>query len=109
MCRRNAADRSKTRGEPSGHIVFLNHHTNRRWATDGCATPQCDSSTAASPRGFGSSLTQISSIVLNVKVRERRDPLGIPQVQQTIADAERVLGNDGRVGTFIRLPNLWLG
>ena len=42
-------------------------------------------------------LQKFPQIVLNVKIRERRDPLGIPQVQQAIADAERVLGNDGRV------------
>ena len=42
-------------------------------------------------------LHKFPQIVLNVKMRERRDPLGLPRVQRMIAEAERVLGHDGRV------------
>jgi len=84
-------------GEPSGHIVFLNHHTTG----DGLLTAvQLLNAIAARQLPLAvlaQVLHKFPQIVLNVKVRERRDPLGIPQVQQTIADAERVLGNDGRV------------
>jgi phosphoglucosamine mutase len=34
---------------------------------------------------------------LNVRIRERQDPLGLLPVQQTVAEAESVLGSDGRV------------
>jgi len=84
-------------GEPSGHIVFLNHHTTG----DGLLTAvQLLNAMAARQlplAALAQVLHKFPQIVLNVKIRERRDPLGIPQVQQTIADAERVLGNDGRV------------
>ena len=84
-------------GEPSGHIVFLNHHTTG----DGLLTAVQLLNVIAARQLPLAALAQVlhkfPQIVLNVKIRERRDPLGIPQVQQTIADAERVLGNDGRV------------
>jgi phosphoglucosamine mutase len=84
-------------GEQSGHIVFLNHHTTG----DGLLTAVQLLNAVAARRlplaALARVLHKFPQIVLNVKIRERRDLLGIPQVQQTIADVERVLGNDGRV------------
>ena len=35
--------------------------------------------------------------MLNIKIRERRDPLDLPQVRQVIEEAEKSLGHEGRV------------
>jgi phosphoglucosamine mutase len=35
--------------------------------------------------------------LLNVEVRERRDPLSLPPVRQAVEDAEHRLGSEGRV------------
>jgi phosphoglucosamine mutase len=84
-------------GEQSGHIVFLNHHTTG----DGLLTAIQLLNTIIARQLPLAALAQIlhkfPQIVLNVKIRERRDPLGLPQVQRMIKEAEHRLGRDGRV------------
>jgi len=84
-------------GEQSGHIVFLNHHTTG----DGLLTALQLLNVIAAKQLPLAALAQVlhkfPQIVLNVKIRERREPLSIMQVQQTVEEVERVLGNDGRV------------
>jgi len=84
-------------GEPSGHIVFLNHHTTG----DGLLTAvQLLNAMAARQLPLATLaqvLHKLPQIVLNVKIRERRAPLGLVQVQQMVEEAESVLGSDGRV------------
>ena len=84
-------------GEQSGHIVFLNHHTTG----DGLLTAvQLLNAMAARQLPLAvlaQVLHKLPQIVLNVKIRERRAPLGLLQVQQMVEEAESVLGNDGRV------------
>jgi len=84
-------------GEQSGHLVFLKYHTTG----DGLLTAVQLLNAMATRQLPLAVLAQIlhkfPQIVLNVKMRERRDPLGLPQVQRMIAEAERVLGHDGRV------------
>lgn len=84
-------------GEQSGHIVFLNHHTTG----DGLLTAvQLLSAMAARQLPLAilaQVLHKLPQIVLNVKIRERRDPLGLLPVQRAVGEAESVLGSDGRV------------
>ena len=84
-------------GEPSGHIVFLNHHTTG----DGLLTAvQLLNAMVARQlplAALAQVLHKLPQIVLNVKIRERRAPLGLVQVQQMVEEAESVLGSDGRV------------
>ena len=84
-------------GEQSGHIVFLNHHTTG----DGLLTAVQILNVMASRQLPLATLAQVlhklPQIVLNVKIRERRDPLSVIQVQRMLEEAERVLGNNGRV------------
>ena len=42
-------------------------------------------------------LHKFPQILLNIKIRERRDPLDFPQVRQVVEEAENSLGHEGRV------------
>jgi phosphoglucosamine mutase len=88
---------AKLGGEQSGHIVFLNHHTTG----DGLLTAIQLLNVLAARQLPLASLAQVlhklPQILLNVKMRERRDPLGLPQVRQVIEEVEHSLGDDGRV------------
>ncbi len=84
-------------GEQSGHIVFLNHHTTG----DGLLTAVQLLNVVAARQLPLAALAQIlhkfPQILLNIKIRERRDPLEIPQVRQVVEEAEHSLGHEGRV------------
>ena len=84
-------------GEQSGHIVFLNHHTTG----DGLLTAVQLLNVIAARQLPLATLAQIlhkfPQILLNIKIRERRDPLDFPQVRQVVEEAERSLGHEGRV------------
>jgi phosphoglucosamine mutase len=84
-------------GEQSGHIVFLNHHTTG----DGLLTAVQLLNVLAARQLPLASLAEVlhkfPQILLNVKMRERRDPLALPQVRQVVEEAEHNLGQDGRV------------
>ena len=88
---------AKLGGEQSGHIVFFQHHTTG----DGLLTAvQLLNAIAARQlplAALAQVLHKLPQIVLNVKIRERRAPLGLVQVQQMVEEAESVLGSNGRV------------
>ena len=88
-------------GEPSGHVIFLNHHTT----SDGLLTA-VQMLQAMITRGIplaelAQRLHKFPQVLRNVRLRERHDPLRVPQVQQAVQQAEMVLGSRGRV--FVRL------
>ena len=84
-------------GEQSGHIVFLNHHTTG----DGLLTAVQILNVIAARQLPLATLAQIlhkfPQILLNIKIRERRDPLDLPQVRQVVEEVENSLGHEGRV------------
>ena len=84
-------------GEQSGHIVFLNHHTTG----DGLLTAIQLLNVIAARQLPLATLAQIlhkfPQILLNIKIRERRDPLDLPQVRQVVEEAQHSLGHEGRV------------
>jgi phosphoglucosamine mutase len=88
---------AKLGGEQSGHIVFLQHHTTG----DGLLTAiQLLNAIVAGQLPLATLaqiLHKLPQTVLNIKMRERRDPLSLPQVQRMIEEAEHRLGHAGRV------------
>jgi phosphoglucosamine mutase len=84
-------------GEQSGHVIFLNHHTTG----DGLLTAVQVLNAVLARQTPLAELAQIlrkcPQVLINVQLPERRDPLGLPQVQQTVQQAEAALGMDGRV------------
>jgi phosphoglucosamine mutase len=88
---------AKLGGEQSGHIVFLNHHTTG----DGLLTAVQLLNVIAARQLPLATLAQIlhkfPQVLLNIKIRERRDPLDFPQVRQVVEEAKQSLGHEGRV------------
>jgi phosphoglucosamine mutase len=84
-------------GEPSGHVVFLDHNTTG----DGCITLLQMLAIMIERRKPLSELKRVMSkfpqVLLNVPVREKRPLAEIPPVRQRIAEAEAALGKRGRV------------
>lgn len=84
-------------GEQSGHIVFLKHHTTG----DGLLTAVQLLNVIAARQLPLATLAQIlhkfPQVLLNVKIRRRRDPLDFPQVRQVVEEAQQSLGHEGRV------------
>lgn len=84
-------------GEQSGHVVFLQHHTTG----DGLLTAIQLLNAMAVQRQPLATLAQVSQkypqYLLNLPIRERRDPLTLPSVQRAITAAEATLGQQGRV------------
>lgn len=87
-------------GEQSGHIVFLDHNTTG----DGAITCLQVLAIMVEKRKRLSELRQLMSrlpqVLLNVRVREKRDLSGMPKVKQKIAAVEKAL--DGRGRTLVR-------
>jgi phosphoglucosamine mutase len=93
MIRRNLA----LGGEQSGHIIF----SEFLFTGDGLVTAlnvlQVMAATGRELEDLASQLTTYPQILLNVRVRTRRDWREVPQVASAIADVERRLGANGRL------------
>ncbi|MFQ5586743.1 MAG: phosphoglucosamine mutase [Thermodesulfobacteriota bacterium] len=87
-------------GEQSGHIVFLDHTTTG----DGIISALQLLSVMQKEDKRLSELTEVMrtypQVLLNVKVREKRDLKTIPRVAVLLQETERELGDEGRV--FVR-------
>ncbi len=84
-------------GEQSGHLLFLDHNTTG----DGCLTAlQLLSIMVEKGRPLSELkkvMTQMPQVLLNVKVRERKDMAKLPRVSAKIAAVEKDLGGRGRL------------
>jgi len=84
-------------GEQSGHIVFLDHNTTG----DGLVTALSLLALLVEKGRPLSELrrvmTRFPQVLLNVKVKSKPDVSTLPTVAKLIADAERTLGERGRV------------
>jgi len=84
-------------GEQSGHILFLDHNTTG----DGAITCLQMLALMGEKRKRLSELkrvmTRLPQVLLNVKVKERKELSQMPKVEQKIAEIERALAGRGRV------------
>ena len=84
-------------GEQSGHLIFLNHNTTG----DGILGALQILSIMMQEGKKLSELKQIlepfPQVLVNLKVREKRDFSVIPEINKTISRCERELGSDGRL------------
>ncbi|HXG52617.1 MAG TPA: phosphoglucosamine mutase [candidate division Zixibacteria bacterium] len=87
-------------GEQSGHILFLDHNTTG----DGAITClQVLALMVESGRRLGELkkvMERLPQVLINVKVREKRDLRSMPAVAKKIADVERAMNGRGR--TLVR-------
>jgi phosphoglucosamine mutase len=84
-------------GEQSGHLLFLDHNTTG----DGCVTAlQLLAVMVERGRRLGELkkvMTRLPQVLLNVKVKEKKDMATLPQVRAKIASVEKDLGARGRL------------
>jgi phosphoglucosamine mutase len=84
-------------GEQSGHIIFLKHNTTG----DGVLTATqligiiCRAKKSLSE--ISGCMKKYPQILINIPIKERKDPFGIPEIKNVISDAEKKLGDSGRV------------
>ncbi len=84
-------------GEQSGHLLFLDHNTTG----DGCLTAlQLLAVVVESGRTLGDLkkiMTRMPQVLLNVKVKEKKDLASLPRLGRKIAAVEKELGARGRL------------
>ncbi len=84
-------------GEDSGHIIFLDHHTTGDGIISGLQL-------IATMLKEGRPLSELAAMVplnpqllINIEVKRKPELHTVSEIQQAIAQAERELGNNGRV------------
>jgi phosphoglucosamine mutase len=84
-------------GEQSGHIVFLAHVTTGDGLVTALQLLRVMQTSGQPLSRLSAVLTKYPQVLLNVRVRERLDPLVFPEVQQAHAHAQRMLNGTGRI------------
>jgi phosphoglucosamine mutase len=84
-------------GEQSGHIVFLAHATTGDGLVTALQLLRVMQSSGQPLSRLSSVLTKYPQVLLNVRVRERIDPLALPEVKQAHARAQQLLNGSGRI------------
>jgi phosphoglucosamine mutase len=84
-------------GEQSGHIVFLAHATTGDGIVTALQLLRVMQTRGQPLSHLSSVLTKYPQILLNVRVRERIDPLTLPDVKQAHAHAQQMLNGAGRI------------
>ena len=84
-------------GEQSGHIVFLAYATTGDGLVTALQLLRVMQSSGQPLSRLSSVLTKYPQVLLNVRVRERIDPLTLPEVEQAHAHAQQMLNGTGRI------------
>lgn len=84
-------------GEQSGHVVFRQHHTTGDGVLTAIQVLNAMATRQAPLATLAQVLRKFPQTLVNVPIRERRDPLTLPAVQQAVAAAEATLAQQGRV------------
>jgi phosphoglucosamine mutase len=84
-------------GEQSGHIIFSEHLFTGDGLGTALAVLQVMAATDRSLGELASQLTTYPQVLLNVRVREKRDIADVPELAASVAEVERRLGNAGRL------------
>jgi phosphoglucosamine mutase len=84
-------------GEQSGHIVFLAHATTGDGILTALQLLRVMQTRGQPLSRLSSVLTKYPQVLLNVRVRERIDPLALPEVKQAHAHAQQMLNGRGRI------------
>jgi len=84
-------------GEQSGHMIFLQHNTTGDGIISALQVLAIMQKDGKSLSELASVMQSLPQVLVNVRVRERRDLDQLPDVQELIEDVERRLGDSGRV------------
>src|SRR4029453_16988455 len=84
-------------GEQSGHIIFLEHlFTGDRIAT-ALTVPRGLAETGRELRDLAAELVAYPQVLVNVRVRERRDLTSVPAIAEAMGRVEQRLAGEGRL------------
>jgi phosphoglucosamine mutase len=84
-------------GEQSGHIVFLTHATTGDGLITALQLLRVMQTSGQPLSRLSSVLTKYPQVLLNVRVRDRMDPLALPEVKRAYAHAQQLLNGTGRI------------
>jgi phosphoglucosamine mutase len=84
-------------GEQSGHIIFLDHNTTGDGLISALQILATMKQTGAPLSELAACMKTYPQVLVNVKVRERRDLASIPEVAKRMAELERKLDGTGRL------------
>ncbi len=84
-------------GEQSGHLIFLDHNTTGDGMISALQLLAIMQRRQRPLSELAGVLTRVPQILLNARVRERRDLHAIPKIDEAIRQVERELGDSGRL------------
>lgn len=84
-------------GEQSGHILYLEHHTTGDGLLTAVQLLNAMSAQQVPLAELTHLLQKFPQVLVNVRLRERRDPLQVDAVRDAVVSAESELGEDGRI------------
>ena len=87
-------------GEQSGHMIFLDHNTTGDGLISALQVLSIIQREQKPLSELAKAMISLPQVLLNVRVRERRDIASVPRIAQAIKDVEAVLSGKGR--TVIR-------
>jgi phosphoglucosamine mutase len=84
-------------GEQSGHVIFLDHNTTGDGLISALQVLTIMKQTGKPLSDLAACMKTYPQTLVNVKVKERRELLSIPEIAQRIAEVEKKLGSSGRL------------
>lgn len=84
-------------GEQSGHMIFLDHNTTGDGVLSALQLLAVMRRSEKTLSELATVMIPLPQVLVNTRVRERKDIMAIPDIAAKITDVENRLGNDGRV------------
>ncbi len=84
-------------GEQSGHMIFMEHNTTGDGVISALQVLAIMQETGKPLSELAEVMTALPQVLVNVRVRERRDVAEIPAIKETLAQVEKRLGDNGRI------------
>jgi phosphoglucosamine mutase len=84
-------------GEQSGHFIFLDHNTTGDGLISALQILSLMKRTKKPLSELAKAMAAVPQVLVNVKVKEKRDLAALPELQQAIETSERRLNGTGRI------------
>jgi phosphoglucosamine mutase len=84
-------------GEQSGHLIFLDHNTTGDGVLAALQLLAVMRRTEKPLSELAEVMIPLPQVLVNIRVRERKDIMTIPAIAKRIREVEEKLGNEGRV------------
>jgi phosphoglucosamine mutase len=84
-------------GEQSGHFIFLDHNTTGDGLISALQILSLMKRTKKPLSELAKAMAAVPQVLVNVKVKEKRDLASLPELQRAIETSERRLNGTGRI------------